>query len=54
MQGGLELLQDHPDTMPSEQQHRFIDHLLADTQRLKQLVNRLLELARADVSDPSQ
>lgn len=54
MQGALELLQDHRDTMPSEQQHRFIDNLLADTQRLKQLVNRLLELARADVSEPSQ
>jgi signal transduction histidine kinase len=54
MQGALELLQDHLDTMPSEQQHRFIDNLLADTQRLKQLVNRLLELARADVSEPSQ
>lgn len=54
MQGALELLQDHLDTMPSEQQHRFIANLLADTQRLKQLVNRLLELARADVSEPSQ
>lgn len=54
MQGALELLQDHLDTMPAEQQHRFIDNLLADTQRLKQLVNRLLELARADVLEPSQ
>ncbi|CAG1020591.1 two-component system, OmpR family, sensor histidine kinase ChvG [Patescibacteria group bacterium] len=54
MQGALELLQDHLDSMPVEQQHRFIDNLLADTQRLKQLVNRLLELARADVSEPTQ
>lgn len=54
MQGALELLQDHLDTMPSEQRQRFIDNLLADTQRLKQLVNRLLELARADVLEPSQ
>lgn len=54
MQGALELLQDHLNTMPSEQQHRFIDNLLADTQRLKQLVTRLLELARADVLAPSQ
>jgi signal transduction histidine kinase len=54
MQGALELLQDHLDTMPIEQQQRFIDNLLADTQRLKQLVTRLLELARADVLEPSQ
>jgi signal transduction histidine kinase len=54
MQGALELLQDHLDTMPSEQRQRFIDNLLADTQRLKQLVTRLLELARADVLEPSQ
>ena len=53
MQGALELLQDHSD-MPSDQRQRFIDNLLADTQRLKQLVNRLLELARADVLEPSQ
>ena len=54
MQGALELLQDHLDTMPVEQQHRFIENLLADTQRLKHLVTRLLELARADVSEPTQ
>jgi signal transduction histidine kinase len=54
MQGALELLQDHLDTMPIEQQQRFITNLLADAQRLKQLVNRLLELARADVLEPSQ
>lgn len=54
MQGALELLQDHLDTMPNERRQRFIDNLLADTQRLKQLVNRLLELARADVLEPSQ
>ncbi|MCX7067981.1 MAG: HAMP domain-containing sensor histidine kinase [Methylococcales bacterium] len=53
MQGALELLQDHSD-MPSDRRKRFIDNLLADTQRLKQLVNRLLELARADVLEPSQ
>jgi signal transduction histidine kinase len=48
MQGALELLQDHGDTMDKAQQRRFIDNLLADTLRLKQLVSRLLELARAD------
>jgi signal transduction histidine kinase len=54
IQGALELLQDHLDTMPKEQQRRFIDNLLADTLRLKQLVNRLLELARADAIEPEQ
>lgn len=48
MQGALELLHDHLDTMPAERREKFIQNLLADTQRLKQLVNRLLELARAD------
>ncbi len=54
MQGALELLQDHLDTMPGEQRQRFIDNLLADTQRLRQLVNRLLELAHADALEPSR
>ncbi len=53
MQGALELLHDHMDTMPKERQLRFIDNLLADTLRLKQLVNRLLELARADAIETS-
>jgi signal transduction histidine kinase len=53
MQGALELLQDHAD-MPCDKQQRFIANLLADTQRLKHLVTRLLELARADVLAPSQ
>ena len=53
MQGALELLHDHIDTMPKAQQRRFIDNLLADTQRLKQLVTRLLELARADAIETS-
>ncbi|PIE02043.1 MAG: two-component sensor histidine kinase [Thiothrix nivea] len=54
MQGALELLQEHIDTMPTVQRHRFLDNLLADTQRLKKLVSRLLELARADALEPSR
>ena len=54
MQGALELLQDHFESMPPEQRHKFMDNLLNDTQRLKQLVNRLLELARADALEPSK
>ncbi len=54
MQGALELLHDHLDSMPPERAEKFIENLLADTQRLKQLVNRLLELARADALEPSK
>jgi signal transduction histidine kinase len=54
MQGALELLQDHFDTMHTGQRRRFIDNLLADTQRLRQLVNRLLELAHADALEPKR
>jgi signal transduction histidine kinase len=39
--------------MPVEQQRRFIGNLLVDTVRIRQLVNRLLELARADAIDAS-
>ncbi len=53
MQGALELLHDHLDIMPKDQQMRFIDNLLADALRLQQLVSRLLELARADAIEPS-
>ncbi len=54
MQGALELLDEHLDSMPPERCHHFINNLLADTQRLKQLVNRLLELARADALEPGK
>ncbi len=53
MQGALELLHDHLDTMPKDQQKRFIENLLADALRLQHLVSRLLELARADAIEPS-
>ena len=54
MQGALELLRDHLDSMTVERSGHFINNLLADTQRLKLLVNRLLELARADALEPSK
>ncbi|GAB6140586.1 ATP-binding protein [Methylosoma difficile] len=54
MQGALELLQEHAGSMPLEQQQRFIANLQDDTLRLRQLVNRLLELARADALQRSQ
>ena len=54
MQGALELLNEHMDSMPPERRQRFLDNLLSDTQRLKNLVNRLLELARADALEPTR
>lgn len=54
IQGALELLHDHIDTMPFERREKFIQNLLDDTQRLKKLVNRLLELARADALETSK
>lgn len=54
MQGALELLRDHLDTMAPARAQAFLDNLLADTERMKRLVTRLLELARADALEPSQ
>lgn len=54
LQGALELLREHLDTMSIERRQRFIANLLADTQRLKHLVNRLLELAHADALQPQR
>jgi signal transduction histidine kinase len=52
IQGSVELLQEHLDTMPPEQRERFLNNIAQDTDRLKRLVSRLLELARADVLEP--
>ncbi len=48
MQGSLELLLEHNDDMPEQQRLRFLNNLQEDTERLKSLVQRLLEQARAD------
>jgi len=49
MRGAVELLHDHGDTMTAAERERFLSHLDQDTARLDRLVQRLLELARADV-----
>ena len=51
MQGALELLQEHAAEMSEEKRQRFIGNMLADTERLKRLVTRLLELAKVDVME---
>jgi signal transduction histidine kinase len=48
--GAVELLQDHPD-MGTADRERFLDNIGADAARLNQLVSRLLDLARADMTE---
>lgn len=50
--GAVELLQDHGESMKPEERARFLANISADNARLAQLVTRLLDLARADMSRP--
>ena len=53
IQGAVELLQEHLDDMPAEKRARFLGNIAQDADRLKRLVERLLEMARADVIEPT-
>lgn len=53
IKGTIELLEDHFETMPSEKRQQFLRMISDDTERLDRLVRRLLELARADVFNPT-
>lgn len=48
IQGAAELLRDAGDEMDPATKARFLDNIVADTDRLNRLVRRLIELARAD------
>lgn len=50
IRGALELLDEHGATMSAEERRRFIDNASADADRLARLVQRLLDLARADMT----
>lgn len=50
--GAVELLQDHFETMSPQDRRRFLDNIAGDSERLSQLVTRLLDLARADMAMP--
>ena len=50
--GAVELLQDHYSEMSDAERQRFLNNISADTDRLSQLVTRLLDLARADMARP--
>lgn len=53
IQGAAELLHEHFDEMPARKKTRFLENMVADSERLKRLVTGLLELARADNARPS-
>ena len=48
IQGAVELLQDHDETMSRDERQKFLDNIAKDGERLKSLLGRLLELARAE------
>lgn len=50
--GTIELLEDHDATMTAADRSRFLANMAADIQRLTHLVQRLLDLARADMAQP--
>ena len=52
IRGAVELLEEHRDEMSDEERERFLGMLGRDARRLERLVDRLLELARADVHRP--
>lgn len=54
IQGAVELLHDHTHDMKPDQRQRFMENIMQDTDRLKTLVSRLLDLARADVMQAGQ
>ncbi len=48
--GALELLDEHGEAMSKAERRRFISNAAADAERLSRLVQRLLDLARADMT----
>lgn len=48
IQGSAELMLDHLEDMEPKKRKKFLSNIIADCNRLKKLVSRLLELARAD------
>jgi two-component system sensor histidine kinase ChvG len=54
IKGALELLDDHGAAMAPEERRRFIANAEADAERLSRLVQRLLDLARADMASVAE
>lgn len=53
IQGTVELLDDHLETMSDEERERFLEMISEDARRMEQMVTRLLDLARADMVNPA-
>ncbi len=51
IQGAVEVLRDHFDDMSEAERTHFLGNVASDVERLDRLTQRLLELARADMSD---
>ena len=51
IQGAIELLEEHAEGMSAEKRGQFLRNIGQDSERLKRLVDRLLEMARADVME---
>jgi signal transduction histidine kinase len=54
IQGTVELMEDHGDTMSPDDRRRFLHNIAAASERLSRLVSRLLDLARADMAKPGE
>lgn len=54
IQGAVELMEDHGDTMSPDDRRRFLHNIAAAGERLSRLVSRLLDLARADMAKPGE
>ncbi len=50
IQGAVEVLRDHAQSMSTEQYDRFLSNIDADADRLRRLTTRLLDLTRADMA----
>lgn len=48
IEGAAELLQDHHDTMTTAERQKFLENISGDGARLRALLDRLLDLARAE------
>ena len=51
IRGGIELLQDHGETMQPAEREGFLANMAGDAERLSRLVSRLMELAKADMQN---
>lgn len=53
IRGAVELLREHRNDMSDDERERFLQMVSSDAERLERLLRRLLELARADVTQPA-